>query len=213
MGIIDCIAEYIDKVDHRVPIFTADIFDYVERKIPGVRRDLLNVYITRYAKNNPNFVRYQKGIYYKTVTTPFGRASINYTDLIRRTYLTDETDVYGYETGPSFMNKLGLTTQMPAHTYIVTERNRVILAEDKSIFLIKPMTDITKDNYRYLQFLDILDNRLNVIIEAQNTKEILRSYIDKHSLDFELMLYYAGYYRNNRLYARIADLAKGGEQI
>ena len=211
MGIMEYIVKYVDTAEMRVPIFTVDIFEYVEKHIPGVRKDIVNAYITRYAKSNPAFVRYQKGIYFKTVTTPFGKAPINYTELVRRTYISDGDEVFGYETGPSYMNKIGLTTQMSAQTYIATERTRATIVQgDKNIQLLAPITDITKSNYRYLQFLDILDNRMKIAIEADNVHEILRAYIDKYRLNFETLLYYANYYKNNRLYGRIAELARGG---
>jgi hypothetical protein len=55
----------------------------------------------------------------------------------------------------------------------------------------------------------VLDNKMKVRIEAENSKEILRSIIDENNLDFEQMLYYAGYYKNSKLYAKIAELALG----
>lgn len=214
MTVMDCIGEYVGGVDYRIPIFTNDIYKYVETRIPDVRKDVLNEYVTRYAKSNPEFVRYQKGIYYKTVTTPFGKVGISYTELIKRMYLMDGDEVFGYETGPSFMNKIGLTTQMPTHTYLVTERTRVVVAEDNDrLLLFKPIIKVTKDNFRYLQFLDLLDNRMKVRIEAENYQEILRNYVDKYKLNFELLLCYARYYKNNKIYGRIAELARGETKL
>lgn len=210
MTVMDCIGEYVNGVEYRVPIFTNDIYKYVEKRVPKVRKSVLNEYVIRYAKNNPEFVRYQKGIYYRTIVTPFGEAGISYVELIRRVYLLDGDEVVGYETGPSFMNKIGLTTQMPTHTYLATERARVIVAaHNDRLLLLKPITKVTKDNYRYLQFLDLLDNRMKVKIEAENYQEILRNYIDAYSLNFELLLRYARMYKNNKIYVRIAELARG----
>ncbi len=211
MTVMNCIGEYVGDIAYRIPIFTNDIYKYVEKHIPGVRRSLLNEYIIRYAKNNPEFIRYQKGIYYKTIITPFGKAGISYTELVKRVYLLDGDEVFGYETGPSFMNKIGLTTQMPTHTYLATERARSFVALDKDrLLLLKPIVKVTKENYRYLQFLDLLDNRMNIKIEAENYLEILRDYIDTYKLDFELLLSYAKHYRNNKIFMRIAELARGG---
>ena len=213
MSIIKYIDEYVLASESRAPIFTDDLYEYVAKRVPGLKKDVLNAYISRYEKANPDFIRHQKGIYYKTVTTPFGKANINFTELIKKTYLANGAEVYGYETGPSLMNKLGLTTQMPSQTYIATERVRVrITGTEGQIHLMKPLADISNDNYRYLQLLDVLDNRMKIEIEAENYLEILRNYIDKHELNFELMLYYAGFYKNNRIYGKIAELARGGSQ-
>lgn len=124
MTVIDCIGKYVDQAKARVPIFTNEIYNYVEQKLPNVKKNLFNEYIIRYAKANPTFVRHKRGIYYKTVVTPFGKAGISYPDLIKKVYLTNGDNVIGYESGPSYMNKIGLTTQIPSHTYIVTERTK-----------------------------------------------------------------------------------------
>lgn len=210
MTVMNNIGEYVNSVAYCVPIFTNDIYKYVERYIPGVTKGLVNEYIIRYAKCHPEFIRYQKGIYYKTTSTPFGKAEINYTELVKRVYLFDTNEVFGYETGPSFMNKIGLTTQVPAHTYIATERARstITLGKDRLV-LLKPVVKVTKDNYHYLQFLDLLDNRMNINIEAANRLDILRNYIDTYRLDFEKLLSYAKYYKNNKMFIGIAELAQG----
>lgn len=210
MNLMDCIRNYIRSVEIRVPIFTDDIRKYVAERIPNVKNNVLNEYITRYAKSDPTFIRYQKGVYYKTAITPFGEAGINYKELIRRVYLSDGDEVFGYETGPSLMNRLGLTTQMPTCTYIATDNFRSVVTSGKdNILLVKPVIDITKENYRYLQLLDLLDNKMKINFEAENYREILREMVDRHCLSFELLLYYARYYKNNMLFANIAKITRG----
>lgn len=206
MNILDCIDEYIKVVQPGMPIFTEDIYAYVTQRIPGVQRGVVNTNIARYVKINKDFARYQKGIYYVAVNTPFGRSGIRYSELIKRKYLMDGDRVIGYETGPSYMNKMGLTTQMPADTFLATDRTKG--AEDSGIVIVKPVTQINNQNYRYLQFLDMLDNRMRVNIEVDNYRDIMRGYIDAHSLNFERLMYYARYYRNNRIYSGIAELAR-----
>lgn len=209
MTIMNYIREYINGIDYRVPFYTNDIYEYVARRIPNAQKDVVNAYIARYIKNCTDIVRYQKGIYYKTIKTPFGQVGISYPELIKRAYITEGEKVFGYETGPSFMNKIGLTTQMPNFTYIATEKNRVkVVGDNERLQLIKPVTNVTKNNFRYLQFLDIIDNPMNVKIEAENSNQILREYIDKYKLGFEHLLYYVNYYKNDKIYAKIAGLAR-----
>lgn len=206
MNILECIDEYVKAVHPGMPIFTDDMYAYVAQRIPGVQRGVVNTNIARYAKINKDFARYQKGIYYVAVNTPFGRSGIRYSELLKRKYLVDGDRVIGYETGPSYMNKMGLTTQMPADTFLATDRTKG--AEESGIVIVKPVTQINNENYRYLQFLDMLDNRMKVKIEADNYRDILRGYIDAHSLNFERLMYYARYYKNNRIYSGIAELAR-----
>lgn len=205
MNITVCIDAYVKGVRTGSPVFTEDIYAYVARHIPGARRDVVNTYIARYAAK-ADLVRYRKGIYYKAAVTPFGATGISYAELLKRRYLTDGDKVFGYETGPSYMNKIGLTTQMSGSTFIATDKAGG--GTEPGVVLVRPVLPVDNDNYRYLQFLDMLDNRMKVRIEAADRKKILRGYIDAHGLDFEKLMYYARYYKNSRIYGRIAELAR-----
>ena len=210
MNVMDCIREYVEQTELRVPILTNDIYEYVRLRFPNIQKNVLNEYIVRYGKINPNFVRHKKGVYYRTENTPFGKAGIKYPELIKRAYLQDGSEIIGYETGPSFMNKIGLTTQMPHYTYLATERIKKSHIDKKSgICLVKPVVNVTNENYRYLQFLDMLENRMNVAIEAENYQELLRDHITRFDLSFEGLIGYARFYNNQNVFLRLSELATG----
>jgi hypothetical protein len=209
MSIIECIDEYFKNVLPGNPVFTNDIYDFVNKKIGNVDKALFNLNMQRYEKRNNDLKRYQKGVYYKSVTTPFGNAGINMAELIRKTYLVNGDDVIGYESGPSYMNKIGLTTQMPSLTYIVTSKAKYSIEDkERGVYCIKPVTKINSDNYRYLQFLDVLENKLHVKVEAKNYVEILRKYIVTYNLSFERLVGYAKYYNDNNVYTKLSELAR-----
>lgn len=210
MTVMQYIDEFVRKAELRVPLYTNEIYEYVKTKLPDTDKATFNMTLQRFEKRNPDFVRYQKGVYYKTVHTPFGVAGIDTTELIKRTYLVNGDEVIGYESGPSYMNKIGLTTQMPNMTYIVTTRTRYTTEDKKDgIYLIKPVIQINRDNYRYLQLLDMLDNKMKVKIEADNYQDILRKQIGTFGLSFERLIGYAKYYNNNNVYAGLSELARG----
>lgn len=58
------------------------------------------------------YIRFRKGIYYGVIKTPFGYSYTDYNQLINDLYLFDINQVYGYISGPSLANKIGLTTQI-----------------------------------------------------------------------------------------------------
>ena len=213
MKIAECIDAYVRAAEVGAPIFTDDLYQYVAAHVSTLRRDVLNTYIQRYTKINPLFVRLRRGIYYKTAVTPFGKAGIRYAELVKRMYLSDGGAVFGYETGPSFMNKIGLTTQMPMCTYIATDRPRSQMEGGERIRLVKPVTAVTKENYRYLQFLDLLANPEQVAIEAPDRQEILRHHVEKYGLGFEPLVHYAQFYKNDRVYRRLGSIARGETSI
>jgi len=208
--VMDCIGRYIDDIKEQTPIFTQDIYESVLKEFPSAQKSTVNEYVTRYAEKHPDFIRYKKGIYYKAKRTPFGVCGIDMNMLIRRTYLFDGEKVIGYETGPSYMNKIGLTTQMPRFTFIATENNRVNTVEEKDgVYLVAPVMNVSDGNFRYLQLLDIMDNRFKVKVESENPYKIYRKFIDEHKLDYEKLLNYARLYKNNKIYREIAQTARG----
>lgn len=208
MTITQCIDSFVKNTTLRMPIYSDEIYNYVKTKLPNTNKATFNMTLQRYEKNSLNFVRYQKGIYYKTIHTPLGSASIDTTELIKKTYLIND-DVIGYETGPSYMNRIGLTTQVPKLLYIVTMKTRYTTEDRKNgIYLIKPLIKINSENYRYLQFLDILDNKMKVSIDTNKYKEILRKQINKFNLDFERLIGYAKYYNSNNVYKGLSELAR-----
>lgn len=206
--IMDLISEYIDSVDNGFPILTRDIHNYVLKEIKDANPLIINEYINRYEKNHSNFIRYRKGIYYKAITTYFGKSKIKQNELIKRLYLEDDKDVYGYETGPSFINRMGLTTQVPKFTYLATNKNRVGKC-NTTIELVKPMIKVSKENYKYLQILDVIENKYNVSFEVNNPSEIIRNVMKNNNIEFEGLLYYATFYKDNGIYKKIALLARG----
>ena len=210
MTVMQCIDEFVQKAEWRVPLYINEIYEGIKTKLPDTNKATFNMTLQRYEKQSPNFVRYKKGIYYKTVNTPFGAAGIDATELIKRKYLVNGGEVIGYESGPSYMNKIGLTTQLPNMTYIVTTKTRYETEDrENGIYLMKPVIKINRDNYRYLQLLDVLNNRMKVRIEADNYQEILRKQIDSFRLSFERLIGYAKYYNSGKVYEGLSNLARG----
>ena len=205
--IMSLIEKYIDSIDYGEPIFSNDIHDYVINKIGKADKLVINEYIRRYSKDNPNFLRYKKGIYYRAKSTLFGPSVINQMKLIDRIYLSEGNVVQGYETGPSLINKIGLTTQVPRYSFYASNKNRVSYSNN-SIKILKPVTKITNENYKYLQILDVIDNKYGVPFEVHNPQEIIRNLMDENDLDFEHLLYYAVFYKDDKIYKKIAELAR-----
>ena len=59
-----------------------------------------------------------------------------------------------------------------------------------------------------MQFIDILDNKDNIYIEAQNADEILYSIIEECKLDFEKIIKYARETNNKKVLDKLFVLAR-----
>lgn len=117
--------------------------------------------------------RYDTGIYYiPKPTTLLGTSYLNPYTVILRKYVKDNTNTYGYLTGASFANQLGLSTQMPAVLEIVTNKEstkgRTVTIGGQTLRIKRAPLPITNNNAPLLQFLD-------TISQADKYSELNRS--------------------------------------
>lgn len=95
----------------------------------------------------------------------FGNKHLNINKVIDKKYIHYGTRQKGYLTGAYLFNKIGLTTQVPKKTLIVT--NVCLNANDYNnknlgVTIRKPRIEINDDNYKYLQLFDLLINKDNI---------------------------------------------------
>ena len=194
------IRNFIKQIPLQKPITTDDIYEHVRKKLNRVDRAVITTYLSRIIKEDAYFKRFKKGIYYKSATTSFGLLPMDEKEYLVRQYLVDKGIVIGYESGPSIIQKIGLTTQMTKNNYIVTNKvNNTRFDERNCLYLIAPLTRITPENYRYLQLLDVLDNKYNVNIENEELEyKIYGEFIRKNNLRMERLLQLSLIYRNKK---------------
>lgn len=195
-----------------VPIYTdnlakelAEQFHLDIRKAKG----LVNVNMNRILKTI-DLERFRKGIYYKTKVTPFGKSKLNPDLIVRNSYIYKDGETIGYESGATFMNQIGLTTQLAKNRYLVTnayKRNGSKVDERLHLAIKKPITAINDFNVRYLQILDAIENKENVPIDATNREKILLGYIKNSKLEFEKLLAYASKYYGKETLLRLGEIA------
>lgn len=151
----------------------------------------------------PDLRFYQKGIYYRTASTPFGETGINKEQLIANKYLIHDN---GYETGLGLLHSLGLTSQMPNEHTIATNAAKDCVRYDRrlDVSVCPPKTHINAENKAYLQVLDALDIMDNAPVDADNPYGILAEHIRQNGLSYETLLYYADKYYNRRTIINLA---------
>ena len=196
MNYNDILVKFIDEYPYDEPIFIEEIKDYFKKYIfdnfDNVFKNIY-VYINRLVKED-KLAQFIKGVYYKPLKGVFGNKPINVNKVINKKYIYDQNGQKGYYSGAYLFNKIGLTTQIPAHVLIVT--NECPNANDYNnknlgVIIRKPKIDVNKDNYKYLQLFDILINKDNIKIEVDNEKEVIYKFIKENELDFEKIFEYA----------------------
>lgn len=215
MTYAEYVEKYIEQQPMAAPIFTAEISKKLERHfqlLPAKAAAATSVAVKRIMdrKTIPALRFYQKGIYYKTAMTPFGEMGIDKEELIAHKYLNPDQ---GYDTGAGLLYRLGLTTQIPKERLIATNAARECVRRDKklNVSICPPKTRITADNKAYLQTLDVLEQIDHAPIDAEEPYQTLADHIQRHHLQYGMLLSLADQYYPQRTIMQLAHTAaKGG---
>lgn len=166
----------IENFGYNEPIFLNDLF------IDGLSENAVRQSVKRLAANG-FLERYDSGIYY--IPKQGGLLEKSYLDpflVIVRKYVKNKSETYGYITGMSFANQLGLTTQMPAVMEIVTNREstngRMITLGNQKVRIKKPMVAVSDNNAELLQLLDSISQAEKYTeLKIEETINIMLSYV------------------------------------
>ena len=215
MNICKLVLEYIEQYPEDEPIFIEDIKKYIIQKCENDNNQeniLKNINVILNRLKNKGIIKAEyKGVYYKPIISMFGAVPLNTNKLRKLKYLEDKDgNIKGYIVGAKLFNKLGLTTLVPNVTDIVTNECKYHKQYDEKLrtYITKPKIEITNENYRYLQFIDILDNKDNIPIDAPNADEILYRIIEECKLDFEKIIKYARETNNRKVLDKLFVIAR-----
>ena len=129
--------------------------------------------------------RYDNGIYYiPKCGGLLGKSYLDPSVVIMRKYVQNKSEIYGYVTGISFANQLGLTAQMPAVIEVVTNREatngRMITVGSQRVRIKKPAITVSDSNAELLQLLDTIGQAEKYTeLTIEETIETLLSYMRK----------------------------------
>ncbi len=147
------------------------------------------------------------GVYYLSYTTLLGtKGQLSIDKYVSKKYLSKNNDVIGYRTGIEILNENGFTSQNSSTIEICSNlastKQRKFNINGRKIIVYKPLAKVTRDNYKSLQFLDMM----NVIdkyseISFDEIKKKIKEYVKENSIDFSqvreyLPLYPDRVYRN-----------------
>lgn len=100
--------------------------------------------------------RVSTGIFYKPKKTVFGELRPGDSEIIKP-YLFEQGKRIAYITGTALYNSLGLTTQVPNVIKLASRSKRITINTGNiKAKPVKSYIDVTEDNFRLLQLLDVL---------------------------------------------------------
>lgn len=156
-------------------------------------------------------IRFDKGVYYIPKQSRLkGGVPLGTDTVVREKYVLRKGKIEGYYSGYTFANQLGITTQVPYVTEIVSNnvssRFRELELKGRRVVLRKPRITITEENYRVLQLLDLLSN-ISQYADA-NTENVslrVKAYMKKEGIDREKVDKYVGEYPE-RIYKNMYEM-------
>ena len=192
----DIIASRGDKMDFfnylsdtfgvNEPIFSADI-KYEDYSKPWIAKQLAALC------EEGRLVRYERGIYYIPVITPFGKSILNPNKVIERKYIMDKGIANGFYSGMTALNKLGFTTQIPNTIEICTNNEttklRNIKVSNQNVTLRRSRVKITNENQNVIQFLELMNTVPTGFFDNER-KSILKKLISDNKITRESVLEY-----------------------
>ena len=169
--------EYLEKAyGYNEPIFISEI------QLEGISDNALRQYFKRMVQSG-DIIRFDTGVYYLPKASRILKKSyLDPMKVIIRKYIKNAGETYGYFSGATFANQIGLTTQMPTVLEIVTSREstkgRIVTVGSQKVRLKRPSIEITSENAGLLQLLDIV-SQANLYSEYPEQKmgEILKRYV------------------------------------
>lgn len=184
-------AEYLkQKYGTNEPIYLEDIRykDYSRSWIFNQLKKLVDSGVLK---------RFDTGVYYFPEQMFFGSASLDPGKVVQKKYLTDGENVYGYITGLSLLNSVGLSTQCPNLLELASNnessRVRDIKVGFQKVRARRARAEINKDNVNALQLLDLM-NVISFRNMDETERQMLSNYIRSSGVTKSQILQYAKLY-------------------
>ncbi len=176
-----------DKFGKNNPFFTSDI-EYKNYSRPWLYKELNKLC------DESKIIRFERGLYYIPEETIFGPSILNPNKVIEKKYIFDGEQVIGYYSGISFLNLLGLTTQMSNVIEVYTNNEpsnvRTLMVGTQRVLLRKSRADITRENVAVLSFLELM-NFVPFGFINDERQGILMKYIKKNGINRKAISQYA----------------------
>lgn len=206
MNYLKVLKDYIDSMPFDEPIFIEDIKDYFHH-IDHIIKNIY-AYLNKMVKEG-KLVLFMKGVYYKPLKGVFGNKKLNVNKVIEQKYIRDKNGKKGYIAGAFLFNQLGLTTQVPKDMLVVTNEcsnKNDYYNKNLGVVIRKPKIRITDDNFKYLQLLDVLNNKDNIGIEVENIREIIYQFIKENKLEIDKIFEYAKKTKSKKAIERLYEM-------
>lgn len=137
-----------------------------------------------------------RGMFYIPTEGILGENFPNLERTIRNKYMKDGDEYIGYEFGCNLELGVGVSMQVPQVYEFVTNKEKSALRITKihgtKVYLKRPYTKITSENYLYLQFLELLRGLPEY--EVIQYRNLIKDFYKSKNIDLKKALPYLEYY-------------------
>lgn len=177
-----------DNYKEGEPIFLQDI--YIEEMSDASIRQGMKKLV-----QSSELIRYEQGIYYIPKKSRLKGATTLASDVVARyKYIARQGHVTGYYAGHTLANKLGLSSQVPVKEEMISNNMAAIVREVElggRIYVVrKPPVEVNAENYKVLQFLEILKGLDEYCDEYEGARDILANYIKQNNISRKMVSEY-----------------------
>lgn len=185
----------IDTYGYNEPIVSAEL------SFNGYSRPWLQKEIGKLCADG-KLIRFEKGVYYIPTETLLGQSKLDTKKVINKKYIFDGKDVIGYYSGITFMNMLGLSTQVPNVLEIYTNkepsRAREVPVGSQKVMLRRSRTTVNRDNAATMSLLELM-NFTDAQYYDDEKKEIVRDFIRERGITRSAITKYAPVFPDNAM--------------
>ena len=139
-------------------------------------------------------VRFERGVYYIPEDTPLGRGRLDPRQVISKKSMCDGSGIIGYFSGLTFLNMLGLSSQMPNVLELYTNKEpsrvREVPVGSQRVLLRRARTAIDSDNAATLSFLELM-NFTDAAFYDAGKKKTVAAYIEDNGITRSSIAKYA----------------------
>lgn len=178
----------VDMYGYNEPIIMNEL-TYKEYSKPWLSKELAALCASG------KLIRFEKGVYYAPKMTALGPSRLNPQKVIEKKYIANGDKQNGYYSGTSFLNRTGLSTQVPnaveIYTNAETAKVREVMVGSIHVILRRARTPIMKENVAVQSFLELM-NTVSPSFFDDERRRITESFIRNSGITRSDITKYAG---------------------
>lgn len=139
-------------------------------------------------------IKFEKGLYYIPTKTILGESLLDPKKVIEKKYINNGRETIGYYSGPTFLNQLRISTQMPNTIEIYTNNERSNVRDvnigKQKVLLRRARTEINKENAAVLSLLELM-NFVSASFFDEERRDKINLYIIQNNITRKSITKYA----------------------